>query len=124
MTLKAVGVKQFGEFYDHLLSLTQDVADKIHQNPHFELCCTPLLSTVLFRLSSKVQGELNDIEFNQLHQTLRLQLLTSGEAVIAETKVDGQLVLKFTLLNPCLDSADFDSLIAKIERTALQLINQ
>lgn len=124
MTLKAVGEKQFGEFYDHLLSLTQEVANKINQNPHFTLCCTPLLSTVLFRLSSKIQGELNDVEFNQLHQTLRLQLLTSGEAVIAETKVDGQLVLKFTLLNPCLNSADFDSLIAKIETTALQLINQ
>jgi len=122
MTLKAVGEKQLGEFYDYLLELTQQVADKIQANQHFELCCTPLLSTVLFRLSPNLQGELTDSEFNQLHQTLRLQLLTSGEAVIAETKVDGQLVLKFTLLNPCLSMNDFESLLAKIEDKAKMLI--
>jgi len=124
MTMKAVGEKQLGAFYDYLLSLTQQVAEKISENSHFELCCTPLLSTVLFRLSPDLQGELSDSEFNQLHQTLRLQLLTSGEAVIAETKVDGQLVLKFTLLNPCLTLNDFDALIAKIENKAIALIEQ
>lgn len=124
MTMKAVGEKQLGAFYDYLLSLTQQVAEKINENSHFELCCTPLLSTVLFRLSPDLQGELSDSEFNQLHQTLRLQLLTSGEAVIAETKVDGQLVLKFTLLNPCLTLNDFDALIAKIENKAIALIEQ
>jgi len=124
MTMKAVGEKQLGAFYDYLLSLTQQVAEKINVNSHFELCCTPLLSTVLFRLSPKLQGELSDSEFNQLHQTLRLQLLTSGEAVIAETKVDGQLVLKFTLLNPCLTLNDFDALITKIENKAIALIEQ
>jgi diaminobutyrate-2-oxoglutarate transaminase/L-2,4-diaminobutyrate decarboxylase len=124
MTMKAVGEKQLGAFYDYLLSLTQQVAEKINVNSHFELCCTPLLSTVLFRLSPDLQGELSDSEFNQLHQTLRLQLLTSGEAIIAETKVDGQLVLKFTLLNPCLTLNDFDALIAKIENKAIALIEQ
>ncbi|MEL0630103.1 aspartate aminotransferase family protein [Psychromonas aquatilis] len=123
MTLKAVGVKQFGEFYDYLLSLTQQVATKIQQHKHFELCCTPLLSTVLFRLSSEIQGDLSDQQFNQLHQTLRLQLLTSGNAVIAETKVDGKLVLKFTLLSPCLTLSDFDLLLEKIEHSTLALIN-
>ena len=122
MTLKAVGEKQLGEFYDYLLELTQQVAMTIKASQHFELCCTPLLSTVLFRLSPNLQGELTDSEFNQLHQTLRLQLLTSGEAVIAETKVDGQLVLKFTLLNPCLSMNDFESLLAKIEDKAKMLI--
>ena len=124
MTLKAVGAKQLGEFYDYLLNLTQQVAVKIDQNKHFELCCTPLLSTVLFRLSPALQGELTDLEFNQLHQKLRLKLLTSGEAVIAETKVNGQLALKFTLLNPCLTLYDFDTLIVKIENAAQAIIKK
>ena len=120
MTLKAVGADTLGSMYDDLLTLTNQVADLIKQNSHFELCCEPLLSTVLFRL--KDQNTLSDETFNQLHQTLRLQLLTSGEAVIAETKVDGKLYLKFTLLNPCLTLNDFDSLFSKIESTATQLI--
>ncbi|MFT7052503.1 MAG: L-2,4-diaminobutyrate decarboxylase, partial [Psychromonas sp.] len=93
------------------------------QNSHFELCCEPLLSTVLFRLSTQYQGELTLNEFNQLQQKLRLQLLTCGDAVIAETKVDGKLYLKFTLLNPCLTLSDFDDLFKKIETHAQQLIS-
>ncbi|TEW56125.1 L-2,4-diaminobutyrate decarboxylase [Psychromonas sp. RZ22] len=124
MTLKAVGEEKLGEFYDYLLALTQQVANKISENQYFELCCTPLLSTVLFRLSPLVKGDLSEIEFNQLHQQLRLTLLTSGEAVIAETKVDGKLVLKFTLLNPCLTLNDFDTLLDKIEHSTKALINK
>ena len=124
MTLKSVGEKQLGEFYDYLLDLTQQVANHIQKNKHFELCCTPLLSTVLFRLSPSLQEGLTEAEFNQLHQQLRLQLLTSGDAVIAETKVNGKLVLKFTLLNPCLKISDFDSLLVKIENTALALLKK
>jgi diaminobutyrate-2-oxoglutarate transaminase/L-2,4-diaminobutyrate decarboxylase len=122
MTLKAVGAQQLGKMYDDLLILTNQVAQLIKQNCHFELCCEPLLSTVLFRLSE--QGSLSDEVFNKLHQTLRLQLLTSGDAVIAETKVDGKLYLKFTLLNPCLTLNDFDSLFTKIESMATQLLIQ
>ena len=122
MTLKSVGAQTLGEMYDQLLELTKQVADSVKHNEHFELCCEPLLSTVLFRLSDNYQGALTRDEFNQLHQKLRLQLLTSGEAVIAETKVDGKLYLKFTLLNPCLTLTDFDSLFKKIESNAQSLI--
>lgn len=121
MTLKSVGAKTLGEMYDKLLELTAQVAALIKQNPHFELCCQPLLSTVLFRLSKQYQGALTLEEFNQLHQNLRLQLLSSGDAVIAETKVDGKLYLKFTLLNPCLTLSEFDSLFYKIESHAALL---
>ncbi|WP_369434355.1 aspartate aminotransferase family protein [Psychromonas sp. MME1] len=121
MTLKAVGADTLGEMYDKLLELTGQVAEKVKQNENFELCCDPLLSTVLFRLSDRYQGTLNDQEFNVLHQTLRLQLLTTGAAVVAETKVDGKLYLKFTLLNPCLNLSDFDSLFLKIESHAALL---
>ena len=122
MTLKAVGAKKLGNMYDDLLILTDQVATLIKQHSQFELCCEPLLSTLLFRLSH--QGSLSDEQFNKLHQTLRLTLLTSGDAVIAETKVDGKLYLKFTLLNPCLTINDFDSLLNKIESTATQLLKE
>ena len=124
MTLKSVGAQTLGEMYDKLLELTGQVADLVKQNENFELCCEPLLSTVLFRLSEKYKGTSTLDEFNQLHQRLRLQLLTSGKAVIAETKVDGKLYLKFTLLNPCLTLTDFDSLFKKIESNAQSLIKK
>ncbi|AGH81587.1 pyridoxal-dependent decarboxylase [Psychromonas sp. CNPT3] len=119
MTLQAVGAKTLGEMYDTLLDLTTKVAKLIESSLEFELCCQPLLSTVLFRLSD--QGTMSDVVFNQLHQKIRLQLLTRGDAVIAETKVDGKLFFKFTLLNPCLTIDDFAPLLEKIKSTAIQL---
>ncbi len=119
MTLQAVGANTLGKMYDSLLQLTAQVAELILSTPTFELCCQPLLSTVLFRLST--QGDMSDSTFNQLHQKIRLQLLTSGAAVIAETKVDGKLFFKFTLLNPCLTINDFEPLLEKIKSTAIQL---
>ena len=124
MTLKSVGANTLGKMYDRLLALTLDVAEMIKQNNHFELCCDPLLSTVLFRLSPNYQTNLTDAQFNQLHQRLRLHLLTTGQAVIAETKVNGKLYLKFTLLNPCLTLSDFDSLFNTIESNAKLLIEK
>ena len=124
MTLKSVGANTLGEMIDQLIIMTQEVANTVKENKNFTLCCDPLLTTVLFCLSSEFQGDLSDDEFNKFHQTLRLQLLTSGDAVIAETKVDGKLFLKFTLLNPCLTKSDFDSLFLKIEATAQQLQKQ
>lgn len=124
MTLKSVGADTLGLMIESLLELTQKVAESVKQNPHFELCCEPLLSTVLFRLAPQYQANLNESAFNKLHQTLRLQLLTSGQAVIAETKVDGKLYLKFTLLNPCLTSQHFDSLFHKIESQAKLLTKE
>lgn len=121
MTLKSVGANTLGEMFDKLIELTAQVADLLKQNAHFELCCDPQLSTLLFRLSDIYQGALSATEFNQLHQKLRLQLLACGDAVIAETKVDGKLYLKFTLLNPCLTLSDFDSLFQKIESHAALL---
>lgn len=119
MTLKAVGAEMLGTMFDDLLALTQNVATLIKESDTFELCCEPLLSTILFRLTE--QGSLSDEAFNTFHQTLRLQLLTSGDAVIAETKVDGKVFLKFTLLNPCLTLNDFNLLLEKIELTATQI---
>jgi L-2,4-diaminobutyrate decarboxylase len=121
MTLKSVGADTLGEMYDNVIELTLQVAELVKDNRNFELCCDPLLSTILFRLSDKFQGSLTAAQFNQLHQTLRLQMATSGTAVIAETKVDGKVYLKLTLLNPCLTLNDFDSLFAKIESYAVAL---
>ncbi|MCK5819712.1 MAG: aspartate aminotransferase family protein [Psychromonas sp.] len=122
MTLKSVGAPTLGKMLDKLIRMTKHLANRLKEDKNFELCCDPLLTTLLFRLSSDYQHELSDEKFNKLHQTLRLQLLTSGDAVIAETKINGKIFLKFTLLNPCLIETDFDSLFSKIKSTAKKLI--
>lgn len=116
MTMQNVGPKTLGAMYDHLLEQTQKVAELINQEKDFELLSTPLLSTVLFRVTSK-----HSVDLNELNKRVRLKALTRGVAVLGETIVDGKTALKFTILNPCLAMSDFESLIAKINELAIEL---
>ncbi|ELA6587604.1 pyridoxal phosphate-dependent class III aminotransferase [Vibrio alginolyticus] len=116
MTMQSVGPKALGDMYDHLLEQTLEVADMIRDNKHFELLAEPSLSTVLFRAIHE------SADLDELNKTLRLEALTRGIAVLGETIVDDKTALKFTILNPCLTTADFESLLSKINTLAAELV--
>ncbi|EPT9253883.1 pyridoxal phosphate-dependent class III aminotransferase [Vibrio alginolyticus] len=116
MTMQSVGPKALGDMYDHLLEQTLEVADMIRDNKHFELLAEPSLSTVLFRAKHE------SADLDELNKTLRLEALTRGIAVLGETIVDDKTALKFTILNPCLTTADFESLLSKINTLAAELV--
>ncbi|HHF2909799.1 pyridoxal phosphate-dependent class III aminotransferase [Vibrio alginolyticus] len=116
MTMQSVGPKALGDMYDHLLEQTLEVADMIRNNKHFELLAEPSLSTVLFRATHE------SADLDELNKTLRLEALTRGIAVLGETIVDDKTALKFTILNPCLTTADFESLLSKINTLAAELV--
>lgn len=105
MTMQSVGPKALGDMYDHLLEQTLEVADMIRDNKHFELLAEPSLSTVLFRATHE------SADLDELNKTLRLEALTRGIAVLGETIVDDKTALKFTILNPCLTTADRKSVV-------------
>ena len=119
MTLQNVGVKTLGAMVDHLLNQTQIVADLVNQNPKFELLAAPSLSTVLFRYRPSSKS----IDLDLINKQLRLEALVKGQAVIGETKVDGKICLKMTLLNPCLRIADFEQLLIKLERVGDEILS-
>lgn len=119
MTMQSVGPDELGKMYDHLLAQTIEVSQLIKNHEGFELLAEPSLSTVLFRSVSKHVTDLDS-----LNQTLRLEALTRGVAVLGETVVDGCSALKFTILNPCLKISDFESLLKKIDTLAAELAEQ
>ncbi|ANU36579.1 pyridoxal phosphate-dependent class III aminotransferase [Vibrio scophthalmi] len=119
MTMQSVGPTALGQMVDHLIVQTQQVADRIRHDASLELLAEPSLSTVLFRV---VSDDVTDLD--QLNQTLRLEALTRGIAVLGETVVEGKSALKFTLLNPCLTMADFEALLGKINTLASELVNK
>lgn len=116
MTMQCVGTQALGSMYDHLLSQTQSVADLVNQSADFELLASPSLSTVLFRHIG-----CEPVDVDQLNKQLRLEALVKGVAVLGETVVDGKVALKFTILNPCLTMADFESLLNQINQLARSL---
>jgi diaminobutyrate-2-oxoglutarate transaminase len=116
MTMQNVGPDTLGAMYDHLLEQTQQVADLVRSDDNLELMAEPSLSTVLFRVANAQVADLDE-----LNKVVRLEALTRGVAVLGETIVDGKTALKFTILNPCLTMADFESLLIKINKLAAEL---
>ncbi|OLQ73281.1 aminotransferase class III [Photobacterium proteolyticum] len=118
MTMQCVGTQALGAMYDHLLGQAQQVADLINQSADFELLADPALSTVLFR-------SLGDqtVDIDQFNKQLRIEALVKGVAVLGETVVDGKVALKFTILNPCLTMADFETLLNDINDLARTLVD-
>jgi diaminobutyrate-2-oxoglutarate transaminase len=116
MTMQSVGPQVLGDMVDHLIAQTELVAKQIDSHRSFELLAQPSLSTVLFRV---VSADVTDLD--KLNQVVRTEALTRGVAVLGETIVDGKTALKFTILNPCLNLSDFDSLLTKIEDLATGL---
>lgn len=119
MTMQSVGAQTLGQMYDHLLAQTKQVAELIEQSERFELLSAPSLTTVLFRV--RLDG-LDDFALDKLNQSVRIQALTQGVAVLGETVIDGKSALKFTILNPCLTMDNFTNLLADIEQLAMPIV--
>ncbi|WP_273859257.1 pyridoxal phosphate-dependent class III aminotransferase [Photobacterium sp. GSS17] len=118
MTMQSVGPKALGAMYDHLLNQTQLVADMVNQSSEFELLADPALSTVLFRY---VGNHTDAAVLDSLNKQLRMDALVQGKAVLGETMVNGNVALKFTILNPCLTLSHFEALLKEISQVAAQV---
>lgn len=114
MTLQCVSESQLGGMVDRAMSVAQFLANQFDNDPEFELVVRPQLSTVLFRHP----------ESDDFNRQLRLDLLTSGQAVLGETVIDSRVTLKLTILNPCLTNTDCEQLLAIIRRSAINLQSQ
>ncbi|BFM15924.1 hypothetical protein R50073_21070 [Maricurvus nonylphenolicus] len=115
LSFRNLGLKNFTAMVDGLIDLTQAVADLIVERKEFILLSQPSISTVLFRLAPEAWHS------DAFHQQLRRHLLQTGQAVIAETRIDGDVCLKLTLLNPCTQIADIDALLDIIINAAEEL---
>ena len=117
MMLRAVGVDAIGSMVDHLVGQTSRVGEKIDRRTDFELLAQPRLTTVLFRYVAIQQS----VNINDFNRQLRTQMLKRGAAVLGETTVNGCVSLKLTILNPCLEEADFEALLNGIAGFARDL---
>ncbi len=104
MTCQALGERTLGDVYDHLLALAAAAADAVRARPQLELYEDPQLTTVLFRHRTADNDE------------IRRSLLFSGRAVIARTRLDGEVWLKLTLLNPLAGATHLEDLLDVVAR--------
>ncbi|WP_437614890.1 pyridoxal phosphate-dependent decarboxylase family protein [Erwinia sp. V71] len=123
MSLEALGQQQYAAIIDHGVTLAQDVAQYVTEQPLLELVMKPQLASVLFRYRPQqlaAQGENAIALFNQ---QIGDALLESGRANVGVTEHNGVTCLKLTLLNPTVSLDDIKVLLALVDKTAQQLLN-
>jgi len=114
LSIRALGRQTLGEMIDRTLELAKTAAQWIDRHESLQLVAAPQLSTVLFRYV----GPRSSADLDEVQQRLRLELLSTGAAVIGETQYRGHRVLKLTILNPCLTEDLLKELLDKIDDAA------
>ncbi|MEN0578727.1 aspartate aminotransferase family protein [Phytobacter palmae] len=120
MGLEALGQKKYAEIIDNGVTLAQDVAAWVLEQPQLELVMKPQLASVLFRFRP-VQGDTAFVAL--LNQRIGDALLASGAANVGVTEADGVTCLKLTLLNPTVNLQDVKVLLESVKACGAQLLN-
>ncbi|MGD8164948.1 pyridoxal phosphate-dependent decarboxylase family protein [Pantoea sp. FN0307] len=120
MGLEALGKKQYAEIIDNGVTLAQQVAQYVAEQPQLELVMQPQLASVLFRFRAE-KGNTADVAL--LNQRIGDALLASGSANVGVTEADGVTCLKMTLLNPTVCLEDVKVLLASVIACGQQLQN-
>ena len=120
MSLEALGQEQYAAIIDHGVTLAQQVAAYVKEQPALELVMQPQLASVLFRFRGQVQ--MDDAGIALLNQKIGDALLESGRANVGVTEHNGVTCLKLTLLNPTVTLEDIKTLLSLVEHTAQEVL--
>jgi len=105
VSLRVHGTRFFGEAAEATIDLAREAARLVRSNAALELAREPQLTTVLFRFAADPETR------DALNMGVRRDLLLSGEAVVAQTRLAGETWLKLTLMNPLATPADVGEIL-------------
>ena len=112
MSLRALGRQTMAAMVEGSMQLAQDVARDISGRPNFRLATWPSLNSVVFRYQP---SGMDDVTCDQHLTAARMALLAEGAALMAQTRVNGLIHLKMTLLNPRARLADIQSVLERLQ---------
>ncbi len=104
MAFQTRGLDGFTELMDRGVDNASYMYQKICGDPEFIAPVEPELSSVVFALNAG----------DEVNKKVRRGLLKEG-IVIGQTVKDGKVMLKFTLLNPCLGHDRLDEIVSRIK---------
>jgi L-2,4-diaminobutyrate decarboxylase len=120
MSLRLVGEKNFAAMIDYTIYLAAQTVKVMKQNQSIEVVTNnPEINAIVFRYKKGPEEEMDD-----LNMYIYKQILHSGTALIAKTKIKKQLFLKFTLLNPRTTVLDMEDILHRISHFAAEYKNR
>lgn len=119
VALERYGADGIGRLYDHLCDTTMALYERVKAHPAFEPMHVPESNILCFRYlgDGRVSGEALD----RLNFDLRQRYNRSGAGWITTTVLNGQRVLRTTLMNPKTGMEHLDRLIAGLVEEAARV---
>ena len=107
--INAYGVSVFGDYVDQCYDMAKTFAEMIIEEDGMELAVQPDSNIVCFRA---VKGD--ERETNEWNIMVRKNILRDGKFYIVQTKLNGRVYLRVSLMNPFTNAADLRELLDSI----------
>jgi L-2,4-diaminobutyrate decarboxylase len=113
------------ELFEAMIDQTIDVALLFHQklvaDESFEAWIKPTCNIVVYRYLPIALREANPEQIDQLQLRLRRRLLEQGAAYLTQTRMDGRIYLRSTIMNPLTDSDALDRILQAMRESGREL---
>jgi L-2,4-diaminobutyrate decarboxylase len=110
-TLRIIGVKGLSSYLEKAIENAQFTADYLRKRKDFEIIHNPEISAIVFRYTPFFGAA---VSYCNLNSYIRKAIFNEGKAIITSTKVNEEVFLKFTLLNPLTTTQDIQEVIELI----------
>ncbi|HKX87122.1 MAG TPA: pyridoxal-dependent decarboxylase, partial [Flavobacterium sp.] len=110
-TLRIIGIRGLSSYLEKSIENAIFTADYLKNRKDFEIIHNPEISAVVFRYTPYTG---NDASYCNLNSYIRKAIFNEGKAIITSTKVNNEVFLKFTLLNPLTTTQDIEEVLELI----------
>ncbi len=118
MTFKLMGTEEFGGMIDYTIGLAAHTAQLLRQK-NFDVFNEPMMNAVLFRYipaDENLAGKVDEINLE-----LQRYFYENGQLIMAKTKQDGNVYLKFTMLNPLNTIEKMQGHVERMQQRAVEI---
>jgi L-2,4-diaminobutyrate decarboxylase len=108
------GAERLGQLVEAVFASARAFADKLQEQPDFELLMAPDTNILCFR--HLVPG-MSALQLSAHQAALRSQLVRSGQFHLTQVALHDAIWLRTTIMNPLTRPEDFDALISALRKT-------
>ncbi|ASK64059.1 2,4-diaminobutyrate decarboxylase [Virgibacillus phasianinus] len=117
MTFKLMGTDLLGELIDYTVNLARETALLLKEELSFKVLNDPEINVVLFRYLPLDHRE-DQAYVDEINLGIQRACYQSGELIMAKTKQNGNVYLKFTMLNPVNSISNMQVHIKRMKKAA------
>ncbi|TSE08158.1 pyridoxal phosphate-dependent decarboxylase family protein [Aquimarina algiphila] len=114
MSLKTFGLNSFRKAIQYNIDLAEQTEDILRRSSHWEITSPATLAIINFRYNP-IGQHLSEKELDQINQNISNKIVTSREALLVTTILQGQIVLRMCLINPRTTIEDIKDTLEKCE---------